>query len=228
MPSREGEGDMNKAILGVVAAVAIVGVAVAADEGRAAMTTAEPISRNEKLNKNLEKQVEPTLKAFEADWNKHDPKTMASHFAKDAVLINPSGRLARGREEIQKLFEDEQSGMLKGTQFSSRVVDVKELAPKVAFVDMEITVSGMKDQRGMALPDLQVHGVMVLTNMGGKWQISEGRPYSFAPAPSQMGVGGSGVKDTQQMQNVPPGSEMERQGEDVQQERNIGDAPVKQ
>jgi uncharacterized protein (TIGR02246 family) len=135
----------------------------------------------------LAQQLQPAMKGFQDAWNRHDTKAMAATFAEDAVFINPSGRTARGRAEIQKLFEEEQRGPLQGTQFSHRLTGVREVAPGVAFVDEEATISGARDPSGLGLPDQHVHAAMLLAKQGDRWVVVEGRPYAFLP------LGGPGV-----------------------------------
>ena len=169
-----------KAVFGAASALALAATAQAHDPRSEARA---PISRNESLDTTLEQQLQPALREFAAAWNAHDPQALAATFAEDAVLIDPFGRVARGRAEIEKLFEDEQRGMLKATQFSHRVTDVRRVAPGVAFLDEEITIRGVQDPSGQALPDMHIHGAMLLAKQRGKWQVVEGRPYALAPRP---------------------------------------------
>ncbi len=144
------------------------------------------------------RQLEPALQRFADSWNREDLKAMASSFAEDAVLINPSGRIARGRAEIEKLFQDEHvGGALQGTRFTHRLTDVRQVAPNLVFIDEEITISGAHDPNGRALPDMNVHGAMLLANRGGTWQVLEGRPYVFAPrGPRGATAGGAPAPGT--------------------------------
>jgi len=151
-------------------------------------------TRNESLDRALEQQEQPTLKEFESAWNRDDAKAMASTFREDAVLINPSGHLARGRAEIERLFQREHSETLKGTRFSHRVTDIRQVAPGVALVDEEITVAGAHDPGGRAVPDFHVHASMLMASQGGKWQVVDGRAYRLAPrrSPQDEGIGSGG------------------------------------
>jgi uncharacterized protein (TIGR02246 family) len=70
-----------------------------------------------------------------ASWNKNDYKAMAALFADDASLINPLGRIAKGRAQIEKLYADEQTGPFKGSHFSSDCTSGVQFAkPDVAIV----------------------------------------------------------------------------------------------
>ena len=133
------------------------------------------------------------MKAFEDAWNRHDTDAMAAVFADDAVLINPSGRIASGRDEIAKLFEDEhQQGPLKGTRFTGRITGARKVAPGVVFLDEEMTILGGRDPSGQPLPDQHVHGaLLVARQQDGRWQVIEGRPYAFLPAGAPRGLAGT-------------------------------------
>ena len=179
---------MRQLVLGMVGALALAGAAQAKDARESSPTT----MRSEALDSDLAQQLKPALKEFEDAWNRHDPKAMAAAFSEDAVLINPSGRLARGHAEIEKLFEDEQRGVMKSTEFSHRLTDVRQIAPGVAFVDEEITITGARDPSGRALPDQHVHGVFLAAKQGGRWQVTEGRPYVFAPSGQRSVASGAG------------------------------------
>lgn len=182
---------MRKLVVGALGALAVLSATQAKEERAKPPVT----SRSASLDPSVEAQLEPALQRFETAWNNHDPKAMASTFADDAVLINPSGRTARGRDEIQQLFEDEHlRGAMRGTRFGHRVTDVRQIAPGVAFLDAEMTISGGRAPDGSALPDMRVHGALVFANQAGTWRVVEGRPYVFLPPPgSPAGVAGAGA-----------------------------------
>src|SRR5688500_6010127 len=54
--------------------------------------------------------VKKQCAAFVDAWNAHDPKAMAALFAEDGDAINPHGRVATGRAEVEKMFTDEHKG----------------------------------------------------------------------------------------------------------------------
>jgi len=45
--------------------------------------------------------IRATDEVFAAAWNKHDAKAMAATWAKDGDLVNPFGRVAKGRAEVE-------------------------------------------------------------------------------------------------------------------------------
>jgi uncharacterized protein (TIGR02246 family) len=175
-----------KRILATAAVLATIGAAAFAQT---------QLARNPAIDTQLEAQIEPVLNQFDEAWNRHDPVALASMFTDDAVLINPSGRQARGRAEIEQLFRDEQSTAMRETTFTHQLVDVRALTPTIVVVDEEITVTGALDPSGNPLPPMQVHGTMVMKKVGETWKVVDGRPYVFAQPP-QLGVGGSGMEGT--------------------------------
>src|SRR5262249_61340648 len=86
---------------------------------------------------------------FAASWNKGDYKAMAAVFADDADRINAAGRVAKGKAEIEKLYQEEQTGKMKGTHFASECNDgVRLLKPDVAVVTCSFEVTEMKGPDG--------------------------------------------------------------------------------
>ena len=115
---------------------------------------------------------------FAENWNKDDAKAMAAMFADDADLINPVGRVAKGKAEIEKLYQEEHSGPFKGTHFASTCKDgVRIVKPDVAIVTCSFEVSGG------ALPTT-MKGIYTATMVKTKnrWQVVAGRPmFPFSP-----------------------------------------------
>ena len=54
----------------------------------------------------IEAEIKARADEFAAAWNKHDTKAMADMWSTDGDLINPYGRVAKGRAEVEKLFLD--------------------------------------------------------------------------------------------------------------------------
>jgi uncharacterized protein (TIGR02246 family) len=109
---------------------------------------------------------------------------MAAVFTEDADLINPFGRVARGRAEIEKLFTDEHATFMKGTTDTASV-SVRVLGPAVALSDWDAEVAGMRDAQGQALPVFKHHVAAVFVKKNGKWLTVTGRPYAFLPPPGK-------------------------------------------
>jgi uncharacterized protein (TIGR02246 family) len=125
---------------------------------------------------------------FVAAWNKNDYKALAAKFTADGDLINPSGRPAKGTAEIEKLFQDEQTSMMKGTTFKRTVRSVQWIGPEVAIETWDATVDGMHDPAGNTIPTLKHIVTIVFAKKDGKWRAAVVRPMvpvSPPPAPAK-------------------------------------------
>lgn len=158
---------MKRMILAMAVAAAFVGVPRAA---RAASSDDDAI-----------KQIGQN---FVAAWNAHDPRRMAEAFAEDADLLNPFGVACHNRAETQKLFESEQSGVMKGSTYAIDSTTVRKLGADVAVSDWQATVTGMMDPgSGGAMPPFTHHVTIVCQKRGGKWEAVVARAFQSLPMP---------------------------------------------
>lgn len=126
-------------------------------------------------------QIRAKNQEFAASWNRHDPKAMAAYWAPDGDLINPSGRVAKGRAEVEKLLTDEQSTIFKGTTMTITNDTVRLLKPDVAFAEWDYEISGMHSPDGTALPTSKGHVNAVMVKKSGQWWSLAARPVSYLP-----------------------------------------------
>jgi uncharacterized protein (TIGR02246 family) len=130
-----------------------------------------------------EAAVKARADGFAAAWNKHDATEMASFWAPEGDLINPFGRVAKGRAAVQKLFADEHAGMTKDSHFQVKVSGMRFLADgAVAVTDWDVTVTNMKGEDGATIPSKEFRGTFVMQKTKGVWLIEAGRPYVILPA----------------------------------------------
>ena len=127
-----------------------------------------------------EQAIHNRIDEFVTAWNKHDPHAMSMVYAEDADLINPSGRVANSRAEIEKLFRDEQSGGLKDSRMSLRSEVLRFLAPEVVISDHEFEVTGARDPSGKEI-SLRGHLTFVFKKQGNAWLVSACRPMIPVP-----------------------------------------------
>lgn len=131
--------------------------------------------------------VAAQCKVFKNAWNSHDAKAMASVFAEDADAIDPMGRKAAGRAEIEKAFTAEQTG--KGPMRESSLVVTDEpirfVTADVAITDTEAVISGVIGPDGTKLGPVNVHVTNIWKKSGGTWSVFASRPHikSAASAP---------------------------------------------
>ena len=132
-----------------------------------------------------EETIQKRLDDFVAAWNKDDAKAMAALWAPDGDLINPFGRVAKGRAEVQKLFTDEHASFMKGTTMKITSSSVRILGADAAILDFDSDVIGMKAADGTDLPTLDHHVTAVMVKKDGKWWIVAARPVQYQPTPGE-------------------------------------------
>jgi uncharacterized protein (TIGR02246 family) len=157
---------MKRFPLAIALAVALAGIPVSA---RAA-------DSNEAAIKELNQD-------FVTAWNAHDPKKMAAAWAEDVDLINPFGVKCGNRAEVEKLFEKEQSGVMKASTYKIDSFTLRRACDDVMVGDWESTVTGMIDPDGNALPPFHHHVTAVYQNRGGHWTVTLVRAFQPLPPP---------------------------------------------
>ncbi len=130
-----------------------------------------------------EKEVRSVEDAFVAAWNKHDPKGMAAEWAPDGDLINPFGRWAAGRAEVEKLFTDEHATVMKMSTYSLTNFKVRFQSPAIGYGDWDGEVTGMRNQDGSAIPPFKHHVAALFAKKAGHWWIEAARATAYLPVP---------------------------------------------
>lgn len=129
-----------------------------------------------------EQAIRDTVARFVTAWTKDDIRGMAACFAEDGDMINPAGRVARGREEIEELFAEEHSGHFKKTGFALPFKHLRFLKPDVAIADHEFEINGIQSGPTTALSGLLT---LVLRKNADSWLIASARPMVPANPPKQ-------------------------------------------
>jgi len=120
---------------------------------------------------------------FVAAWDKDDAKAMAGIFSPEGDLINPFGRVAKGRAEIEKLFTDEHASFMKGTTFKVTHEVARVVGGEVGILDWDVDVLGLKAADGSPAPPFKNHVTIVLAKRGGTWWAEAARPVVYVPPP---------------------------------------------
>jgi len=166
-----------KSLLATVLLLALAVPAFAADKAKD--------SKDSMMNEGVQKMQQD----FFAAWNKNDVTALTSYWTEDATLINPLGRVAHGKAEIQQLFTDEQTTVFKGSTATVLEVKTRHLGPGLAFFDTEMTVDNAHGPDGSAMPQMKYHLSGVAKMNGKKWELVEARPYAFMqPMPAAGNV----------------------------------------
>jgi uncharacterized protein (TIGR02246 family) len=127
--------------------------------------------------------VKAVFEKFSKAWADGDAKARAALFTYDATLINPFGVVADGRTEIEKVFEDENNTIAKGTTHTFDNFKIHFVLPNFALVDVDGTISGVKTPAGVDAPDVKLHVYGVVVNRGKDWKFFAARPAIYAPVP---------------------------------------------
>jgi len=127
--------------------------------------------------------IQAQAQAFAAAWDKHDAHALSAFFGEQATLINPFGRLAVGRAEIEKLFTEEHATFMAGTTFEVSVARVDRITADVTLVLWDVVVHGAKGPDGK--PTALKHQVTVVDqHTASGWVVAAARPVVYqAPPP---------------------------------------------
>ncbi len=126
-----------------------------------------------------EQNVRQLISKFSEGWNKHDAQAMAETAAEDGDILNPFGKLAVGRKNIQKLFEEEQKGIMRKSSIEFHVQNVRFLTPKVASVDADVLITNMEKADGSKEKPTKHHIFLIAMPKDGQWQFVSLRAYAL-------------------------------------------------
>ena len=112
---------------------------------------------------------------FAEAWGRDDAKSMASHWAVDGDVINPPGRRANGRAEIEKLFAEEHATVFKGTHITFSEGTIHFVKPDVAVFTSDYEIPGAHPPNGA---EMTMKGIVtsVMVKKNGRWWTLSARP----------------------------------------------------
>ena len=129
-----------------------------------------------------EEAIRSRTNEFVAAWNQHNPQAMAKVYQDGADMINPFGRVAKSRSEIEKLFKEEHAGSLKESRMALTPEGLRTLTPDVAVADYSFEVTGARDRSGKEI-SLRGHLTLVLQKQADQWLVAAARPMIPLPDP---------------------------------------------
>jgi len=121
---------------------------------------------------NDDKDIRAIGAQIQSSWNKADAKEMADLFLTDGDYISSTGRTARGRDELQKAFAAQWSGVYKGTKLSHTLTNVRFLRKDVAIADGAFEITGMRDASGKLLPTRSGLSTVIAARKGERWYVA--------------------------------------------------------
>jgi uncharacterized protein (TIGR02246 family) len=119
--------------------------------------------------------IHSQIDVFVTAWNNHDPRAMSMVYDEDADLVNPFGRSAKSRTEIEALLKDEHTGPVRDSCISLMFEGLRLLTSDVAVSDHSFEMSGVRDRSG-AKTTLRGHLTMVFRKHRETWRIVACRP----------------------------------------------------
>jgi uncharacterized protein (TIGR02246 family) len=162
---------MRTGIAVVCAALAAAGAVRAEAEARTA-TAAD------------EKAVSKIATDWTDAWNRHDAAALAGAFSEHGDMINPMGDVAKGHDQVLKLFQREQAGKLKESKMALTCEPTRFFGADVAEVDCDFALEGVTEPHAPAL--LRGHLTNVVVRDGARWSIVSLRamvPRPMGPPP---------------------------------------------
>ncbi len=120
---------------------------------------------------------------FTAAWNDHDPKKMAAFWSLDGDTVEPDGMAAKGRNEVEKHFAEEQSTAMKESTLKLTIDSVWFVTADVALVDGSYVVLNAHDPNGQQLPPRKGLVTSVVIRENGTWHVAASRSMIPIPLP---------------------------------------------
>jgi len=112
------------------------------------------------------------VREFDAAAEGKDPGRLIALFDTDAEHFGlTTGRLVRGRDDLQRLFEDEFSGEAGADQVDTEVVAFRFLTPQVLLADLTANYTNYR-HAGRFWPTYREHTMVILIHKGGSWRIA--------------------------------------------------------
>ncbi|GGL25007.1 SgcJ/EcaC family oxidoreductase [Phycicoccus endophyticus] len=128
-----------------------------------------------------EEVARATEAAYDAAWNRADVDGLLSCLTDDAVLVNPSGEEARGRDQVRTVFEGLFAGWAAGSRHESRVVRADAVTDDVVVLDGVARLTGLGPDAPLAVGDdgVLVHEFTeVLVRRDGRWLLAHVRAHA--------------------------------------------------
>jgi uncharacterized protein (TIGR02246 family) len=89
-----------------------------------------------------QRAIAALVAAREAAWNAGDTAAYAQLLTEDADIISATGRPARGRKALLKLFAEQHANVFAGVRTHTKVTHVRMLGKDVALADVEYQLEG--------------------------------------------------------------------------------------
>jgi uncharacterized protein (TIGR02246 family) len=129
--------------------------------------------------------VKEIVAGFSNGWNNHDARAMCASLADDVQWVNWRGEVYSNRkgveEEHAKLFAD----LYKNTHRTDTVKSIRYVAPDLASVDDDWTMTGARKRDGADWPYRAGYANFLMAKRSGRWIVIASHTADFnAKAPA--------------------------------------------
>ena len=122
-------------------------------------------------------QTEHAVRALEAAydeaWNRGDVDALLACMTDDALLVDPLGRISRGRDEIRSLLAPLVAPAGGETTHKSEIVRVEFITSDIAVVDGRAHIEGLVLAPGEAALDRFHRFTDIVVCREGQWRIAQ-------------------------------------------------------
>jgi len=125
--------------------------------------------------------MQKVIDQYTAAWAKGDAKGVAAVYTEKAIRVDVEGNVLVGRAEIQRSFEQNFAGFLKGTTIRITAGRQASVRPEVMVVEGTYEVTGAKDPSGKPLT-VKGRYLNTMVREGGGLRVASNA--SFVPQPS--------------------------------------------
>jgi uncharacterized protein (TIGR02246 family) len=120
-----------------------------------------------------EKAIRTLEAAYDSAWRRADIDALMVCFASDAVLVNPYGQTAEGRDEIRSMLRAFHAGPARGSDHKTEILRVIFITEDVAVVDGQAFLEGAAVDESILLHRF----TDIVVKQDDRWLISQVRAY---------------------------------------------------
>jgi uncharacterized protein (TIGR02246 family) len=116
--------------------------------------------------------IRQLITEFYASFSRHDAHAATMTFTEDGDFTNMAGIHVHGHQAIEGRFASLFAGNLRAAQRTDTVRSIRFLTPTLALVDADTIITGTRAPDGSEGPPRKGLMIVVVTNEGGHWLIS--------------------------------------------------------
>ena len=115
--------------------------------------------------------IHDVVRRWDAAWNAHDMKAMATLLTENADFVNIAGLHWKGRPQIEAEHVERHKTNLKDSVSSTRRVEIQMLSPAIALVHIDWSMAGDRDFDGTPRNPREGIFTWVMEKKHGEWLI---------------------------------------------------------